>query len=113
MNQKINENNPITNSNIVNKNPNSTETPRKHYDADFRNQVIEVCKSGTYASIAECARSYGLKENTLYNWLHKSKNPVLTNVDPEYVNLKKENAKLRMELEILKKAAIYFANHAR
>ena len=110
MNQKINENNAITNSNIVGKNQNAT---RKHYDADFRNQVIEVCKSGTYASIAECARSYGLKENTLYNWLHKSKNPEPVNVDPEYVNLKKENAKLKMELEILKKAAIYFANHAR
>lgn len=102
MNQKANENN-----------TNSTKTARKHYDADFRNQVIEVCKSGTYASVAECARNYGINENTLHNWIHKSKNTLPTNVDPEYSNLKKENAKLRMELEILKKAAIYFANHAR
>lgn len=98
MNQKTNEN---------------TNSTRKHYDADFRNQVIEVCKSGTYVSVAECARSYGINENTLHNWLHKSKNQAPATVDPEYVNLKKENAKLRMELEILKKAAIYFANHAR
>lgn len=67
MNQKNNETNATINANIVNKNSNSTKSARKHYDADFRNQVIEVCKSGTYESVAECARSYGINENTLHN----------------------------------------------
>lgn len=113
MNQKINESNATINSKIVDKNTPPTRATRKRYDADFRNQVIEVCNSGTYASVAECARSYGINENTLYNWIHKSKNPTHANVNPEYVNLRKENAKLRMELEILKKATIYFASHAK
>ena len=75
MNQKSNENH-----------INFTNSSRKHYDADFRKQVIEVCKSGTYASVAECARNYGINENTLHNWLHKSKNALFTNIDPEYVD---------------------------
>jgi transposase len=109
MGKKNNRNDTTINTNIVDE----TTKSRKHYDADFKKQVIEICNSGTYASAAECARSYGINENTLHNWIHKSKNPVVVSVDPEHVKLKKENARLKMELDILKKAAIYFANHAR
>lgn len=94
-------------------NKKSAKAIRKHYDTDFKNQVIEVCKSGTYVTIAECARNYGINESTLHNWMHKTKHQTISNVDPEHTNLKKENARLKMELEILKKAAIYFANHAK
>ena len=84
------------------------------YDEDFKVKVLEVYKSGVYSSIAECARSYNLPENTLYTWLHKAKqDPKLIVSNTEVVALKKELAKAKMELEILKKAAIYFANHAR
>lgn len=112
MSQK-NKNSATINSDIIAKDTKSIGAARKYYDADFRNQVIEVCNSGTYASVAECARNYGINENTLNNWIHKLKKPITINVDSEYANLKKENARLRMELEILKKATIYFASHAR
>ena len=101
-------------SNDVDKNTNhtTTETGRKFYDADFRKNVIEVWSSGAYATITDCARNYGINENMLYNWIRRYKSPSETN-DPEVVKLKKELARTKMELEILKKAAIYFANHAR
>jgi transposase len=86
---------------------------RKSYDAEFKKQVLEVWNSGVYTSVPECAKSYGLNENTLYNWIHKSKALPSTESNAEMVKLKKELAKAKMELEILKKAAIYFANHAR
>ncbi len=101
-------------SNCVDKNTNhaSTENGRRSYDADFRKNVVDIWNSGSYETAAECARNYGINENTLYNWIHRSKKPSEVS-DPEFIKLKKELAKTKMELEILKKAAIYFANHAR
>jgi transposase len=89
--------------------------PRTKYDADFKRQVLDVWNSGTYTTIVECAKNYGIKENTLYNWLHQAKKSpvILSSNNSEIVNLKKELSRAKMELEILKKAAIYFANHAR
>jgi transposase len=86
---------------------------KNKYDAEFREQVVEVYNSGAYETVAECANSYGIKESTLHTWISKSKKAVEVSKDPEYVNLKKENIRLKMELEILKKATIYFASHAK
>ena len=101
------------NSNFGVENESSVSSNRKSYDVEFRKQILEVWNSGAYTSAAECAKSYGLNENTLYNWIHKSKSVPNTESNAEVVKLKKELARAKMELEILKKAAIYFANHAR
>lgn len=93
---------------------NSKNKPRNVYDADFKRQVVDVWHSGAYTTVVECAKSYNINENTLHTWLHESrKNPAIIEANNEMINLKKELAKTKMELEILKKAAIYFANHAR
>lgn len=87
---------------------------RIKYDEDFKRQVLEVWNSGVYATIVDCAKSYNINENTLYGWLHKAgNNPEIINSNIENVRLKKELSRAKMELDILKKAAIYFANHAR
>jgi transposase-like protein len=87
---------------------------RKTYDDDFKRQVLDVWNSGTYATIVDCAKSYGINKNTVNNWIIKDKiNPVVVENNGEIMSLKKELVKTKMELEILKKAAIYFANHAK
>jgi transposase len=101
------------NSNFGVENESSVSGNRKSYDAEFKKQILDVWNSGAYATVPECAKSYGLNENTLYNWIHKSKATPNPESTPEVVKLKKELSRAKMELEILKKAAIYFANHAR
>jgi len=92
----------------------SKNKPRNTYDADFKRQVVDVWNSGIYSTVVECAKNYNINENTLHTWLHESrKNPATVETNSEIVNLKKELSKTKMELEILKKAAIYFANHAK
>ena len=87
---------------------------RKTYDEDFKRQVLEVWRSGAYATVAECAKSYDINENTLNNWRNRDNiDPAEVETNSEMQRLKKELAKAKMELEILKKAAIYFATHAR
>ena len=87
---------------------------RKTYDEDFKRQVLEVWRSGAYATVSECAKSYDINENTLNNWRNRDNiDPAEVETNSEMQRLKKELAKAKMELEILKKAAIYFATHAK
>lgn len=88
----------------------------KSYPQDFKNQVVGVYKSGVYESIEDCAKAYGISNKTLYRWLKsletKSTPKAISEQHVEMAKLKKELARAKMENEILKKAAIYFANQA-
>lgn len=105
----------ITNNTVSN--PENINKPVKlrhsDYTVDYKNSILEVWNSGIYKTVVECAKNYDIKENTLYNWISQSKKPIESVKSPEYVALKKDNIRLKMELEILKKAAIYFASHAK
>ncbi len=83
----------------------------KSYSADFRAQVIEVYKSGVYSSMADCARNYNIPPKMFYQWLesHKSQANNSNGSGEELAKLRKENRRLNQELDILKKAAAYFA----
>lgn len=101
-------------SNILEDKSKNQPKNRNRYDSDFKAQVLAIWYSGAYATVVDCAKSYNIKENTLHTWLHsaqKKQIPIATNSD--ILNLKKELSRTKMELDILKKAAIYFANHAR
>lgn len=90
---------------------------RKRYEAEFIQQVVGVYHSGVYSTIEECALAYGVHKKTLHGWLEghrKNTSPdSVLQQQSEISRLKKELAQAKMELEILKKASIYFANLAR
>jgi transposase len=91
----------------------SKDDVRQNYSPEFRQQVLDIWNSGVYETAAECARNYSINENTLYNWISRSKHAPKPEVHAEVLKLKKDNARLKMELDILKKAAVYFAQHVR
>ncbi|WP_280739519.1 MULTISPECIES: IS3 family transposase, partial [unclassified Enterococcus] len=73
------------------------------YEKNFKQMIVELNQTGR--SIRGLAKEYGLSEATIYKW----KNLYLPNqstglTGKEVVELKKENARLKEELEILKKA---------
>jgi len=89
----------------------------KRYDPAFRDEAVRLAVTSS-KSISQTARDLGIKEGTLYYWVEvaKSKAPaVLTdngdmaNAIDELNRLRKENARLKEEREILKKAAVFFA----
>ena len=91
------------------------------YDATFRAEAIRLALSSP-ESIAKTARDLGIKEGTLYNWVStaQSKCPTVTdeqgnrgNLVEELNRLRKENARLREEREILKKATLFFAKETK
>lgn len=88
------------------------------YDKAFRQEAVRLALTGD-KSIAETARNLGIKEGTLYNWVNQVKQSEEKvpseefNNSAELVNelnrLRKENARLKEEREILKKATVFFA----
>lgn len=91
---------------------------RKIYDQAFRDKAIGLALSSS-KPLSETAESLGIKATTLYQWLRryqtdteKPESPK-TDVYAELIRLKKEVARLQEEREILKKAAVYFAQESR
>ena len=89
--------------------------PKPEYTLEFRELAVKRVKSGM--TIGAVAKELGLVEQTLRNWVKAAEqgklNPpggkVVTPEQMELSRLRVENAKLRMECEILKKATAYFA----
>jgi transposase len=96
-----------------------TSQAKQKYTAEFKDNAVKRATKST--DVAETARELGIKENTLYNWVyqysHVSKPDKAVRMDDhlydELKRLKKENARLTEELDLLKKAAAYFARGIR
>ena len=91
----------------------------KKYDPAYKLEVCNTIESGT-ATVAEMSREIGISENTLYTWMKRYREnrdkPFVGSghilpENEEMVRLRKENKTLKEEVEILKKAAAYFAKH--
>jgi transposase len=90
----------------------------KRFDKEFKAKAIKLAIS-TSQPICQTAKELGIKESTLYSWVNNKKsNDVEThgeegkNFHDELARLRKENARLREEREILKKAAAFFAKES-
>ena len=95
--------------------------PQGRYTREFREEAVKLVTEEKL-SLPEAARRLSLPSSTLGNWVKQFKagrlgeigktyRP-LTEVEIELARVKKENATLKMENEILKKAAAYFARES-
>ncbi len=86
---------------------------RRKYTEDFKRDAVALVTEQGYKP-SEAARSLDINDNLLRRWqqqFEEEASGVRLNADEreELVRLRKENRKLRMEKEILKKASQYFA----
>jgi len=91
----------------------------KRYDKNFKIEVIRrACEKGQ--KVPELSKELGIHETTIYKWIAEFKRDEMNAFpgsgklkpdDEELRRLKRENANLKEELEILKKAAVYFAKN--
>jgi transposase len=91
------------------------------YSKEFKDEAVRLALSSTQP-IAKTARDLGIKDSSLYCWISETKNktqPITdesgnqTNFIEELNRLRKENARLKEEREILKKATAFFAKEAK
>ena len=82
------------------------------YPEEFRREAVELYRSSD-RSRAEIARSLGISDGSLAAWVKQARAEAESGLDPderaELERLRKENRELRMDREILRKAAAYFA----
>ena len=89
--------------------------PKQKYTVEFKEQAVKRVKEGQSNGVV--AKELGLGDQTLRNWVTAFDTGKLTGagnkaVTPEQMELSRmraENARLRMENDILKKATAYFA----
>ncbi len=91
---------------------------RKNYTREFKIETVKLVTEGG-AKVREIARDMGIHPNTLYNWIQQfSAKPEAafpgkghtSESDAETIRqLKRENERLKMEREILKKAMAIFS----
>lgn len=92
-------------------------TNRKSYSKEFKLDAIALVVEQGYTK-AEAARNLGINANILWRWIKEADaddghafrgNGKLTPEQAELRKLREENKRLKMEREILKKAAVFFA----
>jgi len=95
--------------------------PRGKYTKEFRQEAVKLVIEDSLSWV-EAARRLSLPPGTLGNWVKaykagklgdigKTYRP-LTETEMELVRTKKELAEVKMERDILKKAAAYFAKES-
>lgn len=96
-------------------------TKRKTFTREFKLEALRLLDSGEKKP-ADLARELGIPRNRLYKWREqlavKGNDSAFPGqgrkrgTDAELSALKRENARLKEENEILKKAATYFAKES-
>lgn len=94
---------------------------RRKYTREFKIEAVRLTEESD-GPVMEVARELGIHPNTLYKWRCQyladgeeafPGHGKLTAKDDEVRRLRRENARLREEREILKKALVFFSKESR
>jgi transposase len=92
----------------------STMAKRRTYPLEFRQQMVELVRSGR--KLVELVEGFSVSEQAIRNWIKqadvgagKRADGLSTQEKEELQRLRRENEQLRTEREILGKAAAWFA----
>lgn len=92
----------------------TTRRPRRAFSAEFKRQMVDLYEAGK--PFTDIVREYDLTTSSLRRWVAQSRNSGSfkeadnrTPEQSELIALRKENRQLKMENDILKQAALIFA----
>ena len=93
----------------------------RKYTVEFRDAAVKQVIDGG-RGMSAVARSLEISSKTLANWVYRARKGLAlvkrkpaqptSELEAEVSRLRQENARLRVEKEILKKAAAYFARES-
>jgi transposase len=90
---------------------------RSRYTLEFKLEAVRLTKNGQ--GIAAVAKTLGIAEQTLHNWIKvqaqgqlKEAGKAVSAEQMEISRLRAELARVKVERDILKKAAAYFAKES-
>ena len=95
----------------------SAKRPRRKFSDEFKRDAVEIVNSSD-KSIAQVARELGIYDSTLGSWVKQDeidrgvRDGVSTSEREEVTELRRENARLRMERELLKRAVAFWVRES-
>ena len=91
---------------------------RRSFTPEFKADIVEQCRKGD-RSIGQVARDFDLTETAVREWCRQAdvddgQRPGSTSADQqELAQLRRENRRLREDVEILRRATAFFAKETR
>ena len=94
--------------------------PRRSFTPEFKAEIVELCQRGD-RSAGQVARDFDLTETAMREWVRQAERDAGTRVDggltsaerQELTELRRECRRLREDVEILKRATVFFAKETR
>ncbi len=92
---------------------------RRKFSPEFKAEAVALCRQGD-RSVTKVAKDLGLTVSVLHEWVRQAEvdgaasptGALTTNEREELQRLRRENKRLELEREILKKAAAFFAKES-
>ncbi len=96
-----------------------TSRPRRAFTSEFKAEIVELCQRGD-RSVGQVAKDFDLTETAVREWVKQAERDHGTRTDgltsdehAELAALRKDNRRLREDVEILKRATAFFAKETR
>ena len=95
-----------------------TPRPRRSFTAEFKADIVERCRRGD-RSVGQVAKDFDLTETAVREWVRQAgvdagERPGLSSAErDELASLRRENRRLRDDVEVLKRATAFFAKETR
>jgi transposase len=93
--------------------------PRRSFTREFKAEIVELCQRGE-RSVGQVAKDFDLTETAVREWLKQAERDagtgdggLTTSEKDELAALRRENRRLREDVDILKRATAFFAKETR
>jgi transposase len=92
--------------------------PRRSFTPEFKADIVERCRRGD-RSVGQVAKDFDLTETAVREWVKQAevdggeRAGLSTEEREELTALRRENRRLREDVEILKRATAFFAKETR
>ncbi|WP_412739434.1 transposase [Krasilnikovia sp. MM14-A1259] len=93
--------------------------PRRSFTPEFKAEIVELCQRGD-RTIRQVSQDFDLTETAVRDWVKQSDLDTGARTDgltsderAELAALRRENRRLREDVDILKRATAFFANETR
>ena len=93
--------------------------PRRSFTAQFKAEIVELCRRGD-RTVRQVSQDFDLTETAVREWVKQAELDAGTRSDgltsderDELAQLRRENRRLREDVDILKRATAFFAKETR
>jgi transposase len=94
--------------------------PRRSFTPEFKAEIVDLCQRGE-RTVGQVAKDFDLTETSVREWVKQagrdagtvSDGGLTTDERKELAQLRRENRRLREDVDILKRATAFFAGETR